>query len=36
MMGYNLQPMLLLQETVPAIIRNLRDEAVDVVVLVPA
>jgi D-proline reductase (dithiol) PrdB len=36
MMGYNLQPLVLLEETVPAIIRNLRDEAVDVVVLVPA
>ena len=35
-MGYNLQPQVLLQETVPAIIRNLRDEEVDVVVLVPA
>lgn len=35
-MGYNLQPIVLLNETVPAIIRSLRDEAVDVVVLVPA
>ena len=35
-MGYNMQPIILLNETVPAIIRNLRDEAVDVVVLVPA
>ena len=35
-MGYNLQPLVLLKETVPAIIRNLRNEAVDVVVLVPA
>ena len=35
-MGYNLQPLVLLQKTIPAIIRNLREEAVDVVVLVPA
>ena len=35
-MGYNLQPSILLEETTPAIVRNLRDEAVDVVVLVPA
>jgi D-proline reductase (dithiol) PrdB len=35
-MGYNMQPRILLEETTPAIIRNLRDEAVDVVVLVPA
>jgi D-proline reductase (dithiol) PrdB len=35
-MGYNLQPEILLEETTPAIICNLRDEAVDVVVLVPA
>lgn len=35
-MGYNMQPMILLNETVPAIVRNLRDESVDVVVLVPA
>ena len=35
-MGYNMQPLVLLKETVPAIVRNLRDEAVDVVVLVPA
>jgi D-proline reductase (dithiol) PrdB len=36
MMGYNPQPEKLLEETTPAIIRNLRNEAVDVVVLVPA
>ena len=35
-MGYNLQPRILLEETTPKIIRNLKDEAVDVVVLVPA
>ena len=35
-MGYNLQPKILLEETTPQIIRNLKDEAVDVVVLVPA
>ena len=35
-MGYNLQPKVLLEETTLAIIRNLRDEAVDAVVLVPA
>jgi len=35
-MGYNLQPQVLLRETVPAIIRNLQEETVDVVVLVPA
>jgi D-proline reductase (dithiol) PrdB len=35
-MGYNMQPKILLEETTPTIIRNLRDEAVDVVVLVPA
>ena len=35
-MGYNMQPIVLLKETVPTIVRNLRDEAVDVVVLVPA
>jgi len=34
--GYTTQPEQLLQESVPAIINNLRDEAVDVVVLVPA
>lgn len=35
-MGYNLQPKKLLEETTPAILHDLRDEAVDVVVLVPA
>ncbi len=35
-MGYTTQPEQLLEESVPAIIRNLRDEFVDVVVLVPA
>jgi hypothetical protein len=35
-MGYNLQPRVLLEETTPAIIRNLWAEAVDVFVLVPA
>jgi D-proline reductase (dithiol) PrdB len=35
-MGYTLQPRSLLEETTPKIIRNLKDEAVDVVVLVPA
>jgi hypothetical protein len=35
-MGYNMQPIVLLKETVPTIVRNLKDEAVDVVVLVPA
>jgi D-proline reductase (dithiol) PrdB len=35
-MGYTTQPEQLLQKSVPAIIRNLRDEFVDVVVLVPA
>ena len=33
-MGYNMQPFILLKKTVPAIIRNLKDEAVDVVVRV--
>ncbi|PKO13453.1 MAG: hypothetical protein CVU39_18785 [Chloroflexi bacterium HGW-Chloroflexi-10] len=36
MMGYILQPEELLQKTVPAIIRDLRADHVDVVVLVPA
>ena len=36
MMGYILQPEVLLNETVPAIIRDLRAERADVVVLVPA
>ena len=36
MMGYILQPEVLLTETVPAIIRDLRAQAADVVVLVPA
>jgi hypothetical protein len=35
-MGYHLQPRILLEETTPKIIRNLKDEAVDIVVLVPA
>ncbi len=35
-MGYTTQPEQLLEESAPAIIRNLRDEYVDVVVLVPA
>jgi D-proline reductase (dithiol) PrdB len=35
-MGYTLDPCELLETSTPAIIRNLRDEAVDVVVLVPA
>ena len=35
-MGYNLQPKILLEETTPAIIRNLKADAVNVVVLVPA
>ena len=35
-MGYNLQPEQLLEETTPAIIRGIQDEAVDVVVLIPA
>jgi len=35
-MGYNLQPRILLEESVPAIVRDLREGAVDVVVLVPA
>lgn len=35
-MGYTTQPEELLKESVPAIIRNLRDENVDVIVLVPA
>jgi len=34
--GYTLDPAELLEISTPAIIRNLRDEAVDVVVLVPA
>jgi D-proline reductase (dithiol) PrdB len=36
MMGYILKPETLLQETVPAIIRDLRADHADVVVLVPA
>ncbi len=36
MMGYLLQPETLLKETAPAIIRDLRAEQADVVVLVPA
>lgn len=36
MMGYILKPEKLLRETVPAIIRNLREDMADVVVLVPA
>jgi D-proline reductase (dithiol) PrdB len=35
-MGYILQPDQLLQETTPAIIRNLREDQADVVILVPA
>ena len=35
-MGYILKPERLLQETVPAMIRNLREDMADVVVLVPA
>ena len=35
-MGYILEPETLLDESVPAIIRHLRDDQVDVVVLVPA
>ena len=35
-MGYILQPETLLAETTPQIIRHLRDERVDIVVLVPA
>jgi len=35
-MGYNLRPETLLEETTPAIIRQLQVEGVDVVVLVPA
>jgi D-proline reductase (dithiol) PrdB len=35
-MGYILQPDELLQETTPAIIRNLQEDQVDVVILVPA
>jgi D-proline reductase (dithiol) PrdB len=36
MMGYLLNPEALLRETVPAIIRDLREDLADVVVLVPA
>lgn len=36
MMGYILEPETLLRETVPALIRDLRDDHADVVVLVPA
>lgn len=35
-MGYILKPEKLLQETVPALIRNLKEDLADVVVLVPA
>ena len=35
-MGYILEPKTLLDESVPAIVRHLRDDQVDVVVLVPA
>jgi D-proline reductase (dithiol) PrdB len=35
-MGYILNPQRLLQETVPALIRNLKEDMADVVVLVPA
>jgi D-proline reductase (dithiol) PrdB len=36
MMGYILRPEQLLAETAPALIRNLKDDYADVVVLVPA
>jgi hypothetical protein len=35
-MGYNLQPQVLLEETVPTIIRHLQEDHVDALVLVPA
>ena len=35
-MGYILQPEILLEQTVPQIIQSLRDERVDIAVLVPA
>jgi hypothetical protein len=35
-MGYILNPDELLRETVPALIRNLKEDLADVVVLVPA
>ena len=35
-MGYILKPERLLRETVPALIRNLKEDMADVVVLVPA
>ena len=35
-MGYILNPQVLLKETVPALIRNLKEDLADVVVLVPA
>jgi hypothetical protein len=35
-MGYILEPEMLLQVTVPAIVRDLREDQADVVVLVPA
>ncbi len=35
-MGYILQPQVLLEETTPQIIRHLREDGVDIVVLVPA
>ncbi len=34
-MGYTVQPEALLQESTPAILRHLRDDHVDLVVLVP-
>jgi D-proline reductase (dithiol) PrdB len=34
-MGYTLQPKVLLQKSVPAMIRQMKQEAVDIVVLVP-
>jgi D-proline reductase (dithiol) PrdB len=34
-MGYTTRPEVLLRESVPAMVRQLREEAVDVVVLVP-
>jgi D-proline reductase (dithiol) PrdB len=35
-MGYILNPQVLLKETVPAIIRDLKEDLADVIVLVPA
>jgi D-proline reductase (dithiol) PrdB len=36
MMGYILEPEVLLRETIPAIIRDLKEDRVDVLILVPA